>query len=67
MKRVYDINLNSLGVRSQESGEKKQDERGENHSSRRRKFFVSALIRIGYHTFIQQRPIILSPIQSVLS
>ncbi|WP_287325051.1 hypothetical protein [Okeania sp. SIO1F9] len=28
VKRVYDINLNYLGVRSQESGGKKEEERG---------------------------------------
>ncbi|NEP82556.1 MAG: hypothetical protein F6K39_33060 [Okeania sp. SIO3B3] len=43
VKRVYDINLNYLGVRSQESGVRREERRRK--SSRRRKFFVRALIR----------------------
>ena len=51
---VYDINLNYLGVRSQESGVRSK-ERRRIKSSRRRKFFVPTLIGIWYHTFIHQR------------
>ncbi|NEP91348.1 MAG: hypothetical protein F6K18_33625 [Okeania sp. SIO2C2] len=39
VKRVYDISLNSLGVRSQESGVRIQEGRKKNNRSRRRKFF----------------------------
>ncbi|WP_202224592.1 hypothetical protein [Okeania sp. KiyG1] len=49
VKRVYDINLNYLGVR--------REERRRN-SSRRREFFVRALIRTRYHTSFHQRQVI---------
>ncbi|NER07264.1 MAG: hypothetical protein F6K17_34155 [Okeania sp. SIO3C4] len=47
VKRVYDINLNYLGVRSQESGVRRKERRRKN--SRGRKFFVCALIRTRHH------------------
>ncbi|NET79093.1 hypothetical protein [Okeania sp. SIO1F9] len=37
VKRVYDINLNYLGVRSQESGVRREERRRKRN--RRRKFF----------------------------
>ncbi|NES64703.1 MAG: hypothetical protein F6K24_05295 [Okeania sp. SIO2D1] len=57
VKRVYDINPNSLGVRSQSSGVRREE--------RRRKFFgrvkvtefYRALIRTWYHTSNYQRPL----------
>ncbi|NES72448.1 MAG: hypothetical protein F6K24_48265 [Okeania sp. SIO2D1] len=60
-KLVYDINLNSLGVRSQESGVRREERR--RNSSRRRKFFgpvkvtqfYRALIWTWYHTSNYQR------------
>ncbi|NET95682.1 MAG: hypothetical protein F6K05_22135 [Okeania sp. SIO1H2] len=53
VKRVYDINLNYLGVRSQNSGVRRKEKRRK--SSRSRNFFVHALIRRGYHTSFHQR------------
>ncbi|NEP07725.1 MAG: hypothetical protein F6K25_32000 [Okeania sp. SIO2G4] len=44
---MYDINLNSLGVRSQESGGKKEEET----PSRRRKFFGCVKVTEFYRTF----------------
>ncbi|NEP08081.1 MAG: hypothetical protein F6K34_26885 [Okeania sp. SIO4D6] len=64
VKRVYDINLNYLGVnpplapppsrRGIQSDRVRRKERIRK-SSRRRKFFVRALIRTGYHTSFHQR------------
>ncbi|NET23051.1 MULTISPECIES: hypothetical protein [unclassified Okeania] len=48
MKGVYDINLNYLGVRSQESGVRRKERRIKRN--RRRKFFVCSLIRTRHHT-----------------
>ncbi|NES78421.1 MULTISPECIES: hypothetical protein [unclassified Okeania] len=53
-KLGYDINLNYLGVRSQESGVRRKERRRK--SSRGRKFFVCALIRTRHHTSFHQRP-----------
>ncbi|MGK7923210.1 MAG: hypothetical protein AB4080_24745 [Trichodesmium sp.] len=53
VKRVYDTNLNYLGVRSQESGVRRKERRRKN--SRGRKFFVRALIPTRNHTSNHQR------------
>ncbi|NEP89960.1 MAG: hypothetical protein F6K18_25800 [Okeania sp. SIO2C2] len=60
VKRVYDINLNYLGVRSQESGVRSQKlgvrrKERRRKNSRGRKFFVCALIRTRHHTSNDQR------------
>ncbi|NEP05967.1 MAG: hypothetical protein F6K18_32985 [Okeania sp. SIO2C2] len=51
VKRVYDINLNYLGVRSQESGVRREERRRKRNRRRNR-----ALIRTWYHTSNYQRP-----------
>ncbi|NEN92315.1 MAG: hypothetical protein F6K48_26805 [Okeania sp. SIO3H1] len=65
VKRVYDINLNYLGVNppltppvegrgKTESGVRRKERRRK--SSRRRQFFVRVLLRTGYYTSFHQRP-----------
>ncbi|NET11716.1 MAG: hypothetical protein F6K08_02110 [Okeania sp. SIO1H6] len=50
---MYDINLNYLGVRSQESGVRRKERRIKRN--RRRKFFVCTLIWARHHTSNYQR------------
>ncbi|NET21485.1 MULTISPECIES: hypothetical protein [unclassified Okeania] len=51
VKRVYDINLNYLGVRRTESGVRREERRRKRNRRRNR-----ALIRTWYHTSNYQRP-----------